>query len=228
MATSGTIDGTLNAREIVLSALELLGVCALGDTPPAEESQLALKHLNWMLKTWQADPLVNGWRMQDVQIVWPADTATVTLDTNYLDLTNVRRQDASGFELPLMRYDPSEFAEIPSKTQAGAPLIYTLRKTLSTLTMTVWPIPTADTQIVTDGARVIEDVTDLSQTLDVPQEWLETVFTCLAARLALPLGVINASPATAAKVEERAADLYARLKGFDGESSSVFMRSAQW
>lgn len=221
MATSGTISSTLTALEIITTAAELIGATPVGDELPAEQSALGLKHLNWMLKTWQADGACNQWRLEEVSIAWPAATATVTLDTNYLDLMNTRRR-ISGIDTPLTRYSISDYADMPNKTQAGTPVSYMIRKTASTLSVSLWPVPTAITTIMADAARVIEDVTALTQTLDVPQEWLETVFTCLAARLTRPFRTHVSDPVLAQRIEQDAASMYARMKAFDDEDGSVF------
>lgn len=221
MATSGTINSTLTAREIIDTAAELIGAVSIGDTLPAEHAALGLKHLNWMLKTWQADGLCNQWRVEEVSISWPADTATVTLDTNYLDLMDVRRR-ISGIDTSLCRLSLSQYADLPNKATSGTPNSYTIRKTVSTLSMSIWPVPTAITTIMSDAARVIEDVTELSQNVDLPQEWLETVYVCLAARLTKPFRTHVSDPVLAQTVVQDAASMYARMKGFDDEAASVF------
>lgn len=223
MPTSGTINSTLNARQVIDTAAEMIGVKSLGDDLSDDEADLGLKHLNWMLKSWQADGLTNGWRVEEVTLTWPADTATVTLDTNYLALDDVRRQ-ASAVDTPLTAYTLAEYAEIPNKTSGGAPLIYSVRKTISTLAVSLWPVPTADTTIIANASRVIEDVTALTQNIDVPQEWLETVFTCLAARLVRPFRVHLSDPAGAQIITQAAETMYARLKDFDQEGGSVFLQ----
>ncbi len=54
MATSGSIDFTVTADEIVTDALELLGVLGEGDTPTADQSTSSMRTLNMLVKTWQA------------------------------------------------------------------------------------------------------------------------------------------------------------------------------
>ncbi|RAK52130.1 hypothetical protein [Phenylobacterium deserti] len=225
MATSGTTSSTLTVREVIDLACEELGILAMGDTLDATVAERAMTRLNWMLKTWQADGLTNGWRIEDVSITWPADTATATLDTNYLDLENVRRS-ISGIETPLERFDADEYAQLPNKAATGVPNSYVVKKTRDTLSVSLWPVPTAETTILADGARIIEDVTDLGQNIDVPQEWLETVYMCLAARLITPFKSLMTDPASAKAVEERAATLYARLKTFGDESGSIYFQTA--
>lgn len=222
MATSGTINSTMNAREIIETSLEMLGTLPIGDAADADMITLGIKHLNWMLKTWQADG-VNQFRVEEVSITWPADTATATLDTNYLDFVDARRR-ASSIDTPLTRISIGEYAEISNKTQSGTPTTYRVRKTISTLEIAIWPVPSADTTILGDGVRVIEDVTAATQNVDVPQEWLETIFVCLAARLSRPLRVHLSDPVLAGIIQQDATDRYARLRNFDQEETSVFLQ----
>jgi hypothetical protein len=221
MATSGTISSTLTVRQVITTSLENLGAIALGDTPEAEVSELGIKHLNWMLKTWQADGL-NQFRVEEVSITWPASTATATLDTNFLDFLNGRSR-VSGVDQTMEQISISDYAEISNKsTTSSRPTQYRVRKTISTLEIALWPVPSVDITILGDGVRVIEDVTSLDETIDIPQEWLEAVFICLAARLARPLRTHISDPALAAAIQQDAATAYARLRSFDQEETSVF------
>lgn len=54
MATSGSIDFTVTADEIVTDALELIGVLGEGDTPSSDQSTSSMRTLNMLVKNWQA------------------------------------------------------------------------------------------------------------------------------------------------------------------------------
>lgn len=222
MTTSGSISGTLTVREVVQTSLELIGAQAIGDDVDPNIAILAIRHLNWMLKTWQADGL-NQWRVEEVSITWPPFIATATLDTNYLDFLNGRSR-VGGFDQTMEQISTSDYADITNKASVSSrPLQYRVRKTTTTLEIALWPVPSVETIILGDGVRVIEDVTDLSQTIDIPQEWLETVFVCLAARLARPLRIHLSDPSLAATIQQDAQNAYARLRSFDQETASLFL-----
>lgn len=191
-------------------------------TPNSADAATGLRHLNLMLKSWQADSAGNQWRIAEIAISWPASTAAVTLNTNYLRLSNLRYR-SGGVDQVIDFVSLSDYALIPTKTQVGAPLQATLRKTRDSLEMVVWPVPSAITALYMDGERVIEDVTDLAQTIDVPQEWLETAIYALAARLIIPFKMIVSDAATAGEIKARAATLYQTLKESDQEMGSVFL-----
>lgn len=223
MALSGTISESMTAQELVDTACEILGYTPPGESTSAEAADLGLKHLNWMLKTWQMSGVCDGWRREDIEIPWPAATASATLDVNYLDLVNVRLKDADDIETVLTQYSAQEYAELPDKAAAGDPTAYNLRKVRTTLTLSLWPVPEAATTIVADGSRVFYDVTALTQDVDIPQEWTEAAFYALAARLALPLGIVTSDPNRVSEIKERAGALYTQAKGFDEETGSVFL-----
>ena len=217
MATSGVITSTVTVDEVIRAALQEIHVLPAGETASGEDAQDALRVLNWMLKTWQADGL-QGWRDADMEVVWPAATESATLDTNVHDLDAVRFR-SSGIDRMLTRYSDREYAAIPNKSQAGDPLVYHVNKTRDTLKLKLWPVPASETTLYADASRVVEDVTALSQNIDAPQEWTETIVVCLAARLTT---IHRVEPSLALAVSQRAADLYDRLMGFGSEPGSVF------
>lgn len=57
MATSGSINYSTSSQDIIIEALELLGVLGEGETPTADQYTSCLRTLNTMTKTWQADRL---------------------------------------------------------------------------------------------------------------------------------------------------------------------------
>tara|TARA_R110000868_G_scaffold108114_2_gene295529 strand:- start:112 stop:783 length:672 start_codon:yes stop_codon:yes gene_type:complete len=221
-----TITSSMTAREIITTAFGLLGTTALGATPESDEMDLGLTHLNWMLKTWQAIGLCNQWRVESITLNWLAATPSATLTTNYLDLTSVRYRNASNIDIDLTHLSLEEFASIPNKTTAGVPNSYAIRKTASTIELNLWPVSASAITIAANAARVIEDATVLDDPLDVPQEWTETVFYCLAARLIAPLRVHISDPNGSTLIRERAESLYDTMKKFDRETASIFFMPA--
>ena len=57
MATSGSIDFTVTAEEIITEALELLGVLGEDETPSTGQLTSSMRTLNMLTKSWQADGL---------------------------------------------------------------------------------------------------------------------------------------------------------------------------
>jgi len=52
MATSGSIDFSLNRNEIIKEAMDLIGVLSIGENPTDAEVATCSRSLNMMLKTW--------------------------------------------------------------------------------------------------------------------------------------------------------------------------------
>jgi len=222
MATSGTINETFTARDVITQALTLITVLGGGETPSADDAAQGLTQLQWMLKSWQSDGC-NLWREEEETIVFPAATETVTLDPRVLDVQEARVEIDPTFQRILARWERGEYITLPNKTAPGSPTIFYFRRKRDTVTMTLWPVPPVETNILCTTARVIEDVTDLDQNLDVPQEWCETVTYNLAARLLDTFGITETRPVVASKIVAMARELYDKLSGFD-RPSSVFLQ----
>jgi hypothetical protein len=201
--------------------MEDLGVLASGEVPTAEEGATGMERLNWMLKSWQANG-ANLWRDTEATATFGAGIATVTLDPRPIDVIEARVVIAPTNELPLGRWELAEYRQIPNKTSPGRPVAFTLNKGRDDVTMTVWPVPVAATDVIYSYARVIEDVTDLTQTLDVPQQWAETVWMGLAARLANTFGAARTDPASVERITQYAGILEQKLLDQD-RPASVYM-----
>lgn len=221
MTTSGVITSQMTVSDFVTAAMQELGVLSAGEEPSAEEMQLGIRSFNWMLKSW-ASKGANLWRETDGSVVWPANTATVTLSPYCIDVEDVRFVQSPTFERPLLRWEKGQYSVLPNKATPGNPSIYVVTKTASAIKMTLWPVPTAISTVKYTYVRVTEDVTDGSETVDLPQEWTEAGYLELAANLAQTFGVTRVDPATAQIVASRAQGLFQNLMDQD-RPASIFM-----
>ena len=181
-----------------------------------------LTRLTWMLKSWQANGC-NLWRQEEGEAVFAIGEKTVELDPRCIDVIEARFQQSAVFQLSMQRWELGEYTRIPNKDTPGpTPLAFYLRKLVDSVTMTLWPVPTQETTILYTYARVIEDVTDLNQALDVPQQWMETVWMNLAARCATMFGATRLDPGAVQIVNTRAAMLEQALMDQD-RPASVFL-----
>jgi hypothetical protein len=196
MPTSGVTTGTMNARAVIGAAMQDIGVLGRNQTVSGSDLTLGIRHLNWMLKEWQADGL-NLWREKTSDLVWP-------------DVLSVRYDNGST-ERALEPWSLGKYEMLPDKASAGNPTIYSVTRGLSATRMRLWPVPTADIDLIVTYARVAEDVTNANETLDIPQEWLSTVVANLAARLVMPFKVEDQN----LMVIREAARLYAQLRAHD-------------
>lgn len=221
MATSGTISGTMTALQLCEAAAKDLGIYGAGEDLSAADGADMLLRLNWMLKSWQADG-VNLWREENGEVAFPINTATMELDPRCIDVLEARFVQSATFERPLQRWEIGQYQNLPNKTQPGYPVGYYLRKLVDSVTMTLWPVPDADSVVRYTYARVIEDVTDLNQTLDVPQMWMETIWTNLAVRCASMFGASRLDANGVVLLQQRAAMLEQKMMDQD-RPASVFM-----
>lgn len=209
MATSGTTNSTLTARQIIQQSFDLLGV---GKTMNAGDFELGMRQLNFMLKSMQSDGC-NLWRDQDALIDWPAATPSGTLDPNFIDVFDVLWVQDATYERILLRWEKGEYDLLPNKITAGSPTIYCVTRGRDSLQMRIWPVPQDETFLKCDVATIIQDVTELSQNIDVPQMWLECVYYNLADRLMPSFGMPNQ------QVTETANRLYSAMRDYDRPGS---------
>lgn len=152
-----------------------------------------------------------------------SNDAQVVTYTNIIErpvrLSNVRRRDENGNEVPVELVSRQEYMEQSLKSSSGkANTVYYSRQ-LDNGTLYVWP--TADD--VTDQLRftyerTIHDVDTIDDALDLPQEALETIEYGVALRLAIKYGKRDRVMILKPESEQKEA----ALLGFDAEDTSVF------
>lgn len=221
MTTSGVTDGTMTARDICLAAAKDLGVYSAGEELSGADGEDMMLRLNWMLKSWQADG-VNLWREAEGEAEFSASTRTVVLDPFVMDVIEARLEQSINYLRPLQRWEVGEYRRVPNPDQPGFPTAFYLQKNTGAVTMSLWPVPSRAMTIKYTFSRVVEDVTDLNETLDIPQVWLETVWTNLAVRCATMFGVTRLDPNAVQMVTARAALLEQKLMDND-RPASIFM-----
>lgn len=218
MATSGSIDGNLNARDIVTQALRKIRVVPVFDTPSAEDAAQGLAELTLMLKGWQVRG-PNLFRQTDGSVTLVADTASYTLSPRPVRVYECRYRDAAGRDLPMHELTRAEYFDMPLKTAQGIPTQYYFDPQVGSGKLYVWPVLAAVTSetIRYTYQRVIEDVDSLTDDIDVPQEWQETVVYALADRLQETYGKNNQT------ITQRAEMLLLQARNHDRESEVRFV-----
>lgn len=213
MATSGSINYSLTARGVVTQALKKIGVCPVFQaTPSAEDMAQGIAELNMMLKGWQLNG-PNLWRQTEGSVTLTATTASFTLSPRPHRVTECRFRDTGGRDLPMMELTREEYFELPLKTSTGIPTQYYFDPQVSSAKLYIWPVlasVTTETLKYT-YSRVIEDIDDADDDLDIPQECLEVVMLNLADRLQ---GTYQQSDD---RLTARAQALYQQFKSMDRE-----------
>jgi hypothetical protein len=84
-------------------------------------------------------------------------------------------------------FNSDEYTAIPNKTEPGRPLNYFFDKQLEAK-LKLWPVPTDELgMVVAWRQRRIQDVGELSDKLEIPDRWFESVIWSLAKNMAFEL-----------------------------------------
>ena len=94
-------------------------------------------------------------------------------------------------EIPFGRLNRDDYTNLPNKTfQSLRPLQYWFDRQTPNAIMHLWPVPNSGSttyQVVMWRHRHIMDVGTLTQSVEVPQRWLDAVIAELAVKLALEI-----------------------------------------
>lgn len=207
MALSGTISFNMTAQQLIDAALRKITVLGEAESASGNQYADAQTELQLMLGTWsQQGP--NLWTITEgTAIPLISGTATYTLSPRPRSVATVRFAVSGVEQRPMTEWDRQDWDRFPQKAQTGAPLKYLVDRQRTSTTLTFWPIPN-QTGVWTapySYERVFQDVTQPSQDIDVPQEWLETVMVNLASRLA---DDYRLSGPNVDRVRDRAVKLY--------------------
>jgi hypothetical protein len=127
----------------------------------------------WATDTWYWYDLT---ALTTAQYFRVAGDANITVTEFYL-ATNVA-------DLPVVQWNRDTWATINNKAQMGKPSTNYYFEKLVNPTLTLWPVPNNDyDQLLVFTERQVQDVGTLSQQIEVPQRWLESVTWLLSARV---------------------------------------------
>lgn len=219
MATSGSTDFTLTAREIVNFAANKLNVVdALGAADAVTGAKFR-RELNLLLKSWQKYESL--WRVSEESVTLVANTASYTLTPEPHAVVSARF-DNQDTETPMFLMSREDYYDLPIKTSTGIPTQYYVDHQLGATTLYVWPLMSSvtDETINYTYRRKFEDIDDLSNHLDVPEEYLDVVGYNLAARMLTDYGK---SGEVAAGIRAMAAQLLEEMQDDDRESEIRFV-----
>lgn len=149
----------------------------------------------WSVVQAETPSAVSGeWSWFDLSSVIPASYFRVRATSGTLDFSQIYTGTAPT-EIPLARLNRDDYANLPNKAfQNTRPLQYWLDRQSRAPVMRLWPVPNvaAETsQIVVWVHRHIMDVGTMTQEIEVPQRWYETVVSMLAAKLAMEYAEVD-------------------------------------
>jgi hypothetical protein len=222
MSTSSSINFNQNRNEIILDALQLLGVIGAGDTAQAADITFCSNMLNKMAKAWQAQG-IHLWKETTASITIVADTYQYAVSPRPLNIISCRYHYSSGLERKMKKLGRGEYDSLPNKsTSTGPSTCFYYSPQLATGQLYVWPVPTSsetsDTYAITYMAS-IEDFDSSTDEPDFPAEWLEAVTYNLAVRVAPAFGIALAT--TNPDILSLAQNSLREVQTWDSEEGSV-------
>jgi hypothetical protein len=220
MATSGTSTYSLNARDIITLALSKVLVQEDQDFRAADIAT-GLMNLNVMLKGWQLTG-PNLWRQTEASLTLTAATQSYALSTKPYSISSARYRSATGIDLPMELLTRQEYFDMPLKSATGVSTQYYFDRQRDSGTLYVWPVLASVTTetIVYTYQRRFEDITALTEDVDIPQEYLNTVSYSLAELLC---DDFSSDDRTAAKLARTAGMMRAAAAASDREPEYRFI-----
>lgn len=197
-----TISLTKTAGEVVDEALQRVQMIGDGQTASAYQWSVAKSHMNGLLKLLVTQG-PSEWRRATQTPTLVASQAYVTCNPRPDRVMRVYYRNTSGFDLELQQWNMDDYDRIPVKTSTGRPTVFAVDRQRTSTTIYLWPVPDATIALGTlrvSYERVPEDVSNTSDIVDVPQEWLDTLVDLVGARTAQSFQ-IGERPAAAAAAQ---------------------------
>jgi hypothetical protein len=216
------ISWTKSAGELATMACQRVQMLGTGQTATGHVWSVAKDHMNGFLKLLQTQG-PNEWRKASQPVTLVDGTATYTLDPRPDSVEVVLYRDAQSRDRPMVRWNRNQYQNIPYKSSTGLPVMYLEERGISSTTLTMWPVPDASAALgtlVVDYERVINDVVNPSDALDIPQEWVDGFADIIGARMASSFNLANPS---VEEVKARAAGALDSLLGYDREEDITFI-----
>lgn len=184
MATSGTTTFDLDITEIAEEAFERCGL----QLRTGYDLKTATRSLNLLTIEW-ANRGINFWTVEQVSTSLTADTATLTLPTDTIDIIEHWIRTGSGAtqnDEQLSRISVSQYSSLPNKNTSGRPVNIYIDKQRAAPVAYFWPTPDEAYTFVYQKLRRVQDVGhDGEYTMDAPFRFLPCMVAGLAYQLSM-------------------------------------------
>tara|TARA_R100001163_G_scaffold61846_1_gene52156 strand:- start:113 stop:796 length:684 start_codon:yes stop_codon:yes gene_type:complete len=184
MATSGTSTFDLDITEIAEEAFERCGL----QLRTGYDLKTATRSLNLLTIEW-ANRGINFWTVEQVSTSLTADTATLTLPTDTIDIIEHWIRTGSGStqnDEQLSRISVSQYSSLPNKNTSGRPVNIYIDKQRAAPVAYFWPTPDEAYTFVYQKLRRVQDVGhDGEYTMDAPFRFLPCMVAGLAYQLSM-------------------------------------------
>lgn len=225
MTTSGTYAfGTSEQIDIIDEAYERIGRNPA--TITSQDQLSATRSLNYLFSDW-ANNGPNLWEVELVSLPLVAGQREYTLDPETVYILQVYTRTLSGGQtqdLMIQGISRAEYAAIPQKGQVGQrPTQFYFQRTI-TPSLFLWPVPQDDTvTLYYYRMKIQQDAGAPTDSLDIPNRWMEAIASGLAAKLA-----VKFAPDRLVVLQQMADAAYARAIAEDRERVPLRITIDTW
>jgi hypothetical protein len=196
------------------------------------EIQTSVDGINWIPIYTNAALEVNAdeWFWVDIQGIPQAGVLYVRLQalgTTVLDVAEFVVENMPE-EIPIAKINRDDYANLPDKVFAGRPTEFWYDKQIPQPQVVLWPAPQLQftfNQIVMYVQRYIEDVGELTDTLEIPQRWFLAIIAELARQLNFQIPEAKGDPNELAIEATNQINL---AWGSETDSSPTYLRPRLW
>jgi hypothetical protein len=152
-----------------------------------EQIDAALIIANQIYADWVSRGLLL-WQIKTEEIPCVSGQSDYELNSSSVEVLNVQRRDANGYEIPMTALNRDQYVNLPNKLFPGGPLQYWQRFSHDKIELILWPVPDSNEfTMVVWTKKYINSVTTVSDITDIPPKWESAMVTDLAYRLMLEL-----------------------------------------
>lgn len=225
MTTSGTYAfGTSEQIDIIDEAYERIGRNPASIT--SQDQLSATRSLNYLFSDW-ANNGPNLWEVDLVTLPLVAGQREYTLDPQTVYILQVYTRTLSGGQtqdLMIQGISRAEYAAIPQKSQTGErPTQFYFQRTI-TPSLFLWPVPRDNTvTLYYYRMKIQQDAGSPTDSLDIPNRWMEAIASGLAAKLA-----VKFAPDRLVTLQQMADAAYSRAIAEDRERVPLRITIDTW
>lgn len=225
MTTSNSYAfGTSEQIDIIDEAYERIGRNPASIT--SQDQLSATRSLNYLFSDW-ANNGPNLWEVDLVTLPLVAGQREYTLDPQTVYILQVYTRTLSGGQtqdLMIQGISRAEYAAIPQKGQTGErPTQFYFQRTI-TPSLFLWPVPRDNTvTLYYYRMKIQQDAGSPTDSLDIPNRWMEAIASGLAAKLA-----VKFAPDRLVALQQMADAAYSRAIAEDRERVPLRITIDTW
>jgi len=185
----------MDVQTLLKASMRLIGVIATGETPEAAEMQDGLETLNLMLGSWSAKRMmIPVLTAENFPLVAGTASYTIgsgaTFDTKRpIRIESAFIRDSSSIDTPIEIIYRDKYNAHVLKTTQGRPEQLFYEDTYPTGTVFVTYVPDEAYTLFINSWKALTQLTGLTTSIDMPNEYLDALKYNLAIRIAPEYGV---------------------------------------